>query len=191
MEEVGADGFVVRFNFDAAPVLREVMPVEQHRAERSHQAVGDVLGTGNAVVILFRQHAAQRGDRGAHHVHRVRGGGDGFEHRLHRGGNATQRLEFRLVGGELRAVGELAVDEQMGDLLELADIGDVEDIVAAIMQIIAGAANGAQRGVPRGDAGQGDRFFRLEVGRRCFAHIVLLRRCRVCRLRDGGAGWRR
>ena len=45
------------------------------------------------------------------------------------------------------AFGRCAVDQQVGDLLELALLGDVEDVVAAVMQVVAGAADGAQRGV--------------------------------------------
>jgi hypothetical protein len=53
----------------------------------------------------------------------------------------------------------------MGDLLELAVVGDFKNVIAAIMQIIAGAADRAQRGVARDNAGKRDGFLRLEAGR--------------------------
>ena len=50
--------------------------------------------------------------------------------------------------------------QQISDLLELTGVGDVEDVVAAIVQIVAGSPDGAQRGVPCGNAGQADAFLR-------------------------------
>ena len=80
------------------PLLANMIPVQQHRTERGHQPVGDVPRAGQVVVMRLRQHAAQRGDTGAHHIHRMRGGRDGFQHRLHRGRQAAQRSQLRLVG---------------------------------------------------------------------------------------------
>ena len=84
-----------------------------------------------------------------------------LEHVAHRVRQAAQRAQLRLVGGELRAVRQRAVDQQIGDLLELAALGDVEDVVAAVVQIVAGVADGAQRGVAGGDAGEGDALLGL------------------------------
>ncbi len=50
----------------------------------------------------------------------------------------------------------------MSDLLEFAGGGDIENVVAAIVQIIARPAHRGQRGVARGHAGQGHRFLRFE-----------------------------
>src|SRR5438067_1561423 len=55
---------------------------------------------------------------------------------------------------ELGAVGELLVDQEVRDLLELADVRDLQDVVAAIVQIVAGAPDRAQRGVTRRHARQ-------------------------------------
>ena len=74
---------------------------------------------------------------------------------------AAQRLQPRLVGGKLDRRRQPAMDKQMGDLLEFAGLGDIEDIVAAIMQVVAGAADRAQRGVAGDDPGKGDGFLRL------------------------------
>jgi hypothetical protein len=39
------------------------------------------------------------------------------------------------------------VNQQIRDLLELAGFGDIENVVAAIMQVVSGAADRAQGGV--------------------------------------------
>ena len=80
-------------------------------------------------------------------------------------GKAAQRAELQLVAGKFGARGKRTVDQKVGDLLELAGFGDVEDVVAAIVQVIAGASDGAQRRVAGGDAGQSDAFLR-PIGKR-------------------------
>jgi hypothetical protein len=65
------------------------------------------------------------------------------------------------------------MDQQMGDFLELCVLGDVQDVVAAIMQVVAGAPDGAKRGVAGGDARQRDGLLRLETGLG-FAHGLIL-----------------
>ena len=57
-----------------------------------------------------------------------------------------------LVCVEFRLGGELAMHQQMGDLLELTLVGDVEYVVATVMQIVAATADGTQRCVARGHA---------------------------------------
>ena len=57
------------------------------------------------------------------------------------------------------------MDQEVGDLLELAGLRDVEDVVAAVVQVIAAAADGADRRVAGDDAGEGDGLLRLEAGR--------------------------
>jgi len=59
------------------------------------------------------------------------------------GGQPPQALLLLLVGGQLGLVGQLAVDQQVGDFLELAGMRDVQDVVAAVVQAVAGAAYGA------------------------------------------------
>ena len=80
MQEVATDGISIGFHVDAFAVHREVIPVQQHRAERGHHAVGDVARTGRIVVILFRQHAAERRAGGAQYIHRVGRRRQRFEH---------------------------------------------------------------------------------------------------------------
>ena len=55
------------------------------------------------------------------------------------------------------------MNQEMGDLFEFAGFGDVQNVVAAIVQVVAGAADRAQRGVAGDDAGQRDRFLRCEA----------------------------
>jgi hypothetical protein len=54
-----------------------------------------------------------------------------------------------------------AVHEQVRDFLERRLRGEVVDVVAAVMQVVAAAADGAQRGVARGGAAQRDGFLGL------------------------------
>ncbi len=72
-----------------------------------------------------------------------------------------------MVGGELVTRGQLAVHEQVGDLLEFGDRSHVEDVVAAVMQVVAGTADGANRRVAGGYTGQGDRFLGLACNDGC------------------------
>ncbi len=62
--------------------------------------------------------------------------------------------------------------EQVGDFLEFAFRGEVEDVVAAVVEVVAAAADGAEGGVAGGDAGKRDGFFGLE-GRRDHSWIML------------------
>src|SRR3546814_5866080 len=68
----------------------------------------------------------------------------------------------------------LAMHEQMRDFLELALRGDIENVVAAVVQVIAAAADRAQRGVAASRAGQRDGFFRLERRGGGFSHRAVL-----------------
>jgi hypothetical protein len=44
---------------------------------------------------------------------------------------------------------QLFVDQQIGDFFEFARARDVENVIAAVVQVIAGLADRAQRGVAR------------------------------------------
>ncbi|SAL56298.1 hypothetical protein AWB64_06216 [Caballeronia sordidicola] len=150
MQEMPADGIVVRFGFDAPAVMRIVIPVEQDRPQRRHQAVSNVFCARDVVILFFGQHGAEYGDAGAHDVHGMGGCWNPFERRFQVRGQATQSLEPGLVRLEFGGVGQLAMHEQIGDLLELGRAGDIENVIAAIMQIVARLADSAQRGVTRG-----------------------------------------
>ncbi|MNU38646.1 hypothetical protein D3C71_273230 [compost metagenome] len=164
MQEVATDAVVVGLHVDDAAVVAEVVPVQQGGTQVGHQAVGDVARARGVVVVFFRQHAAQYGHGRAHHVHRVAGGGQGFQCNLQLRGQAAQAAQLFLVGLQFGLVGQLAMDQQVGDFLELAGVGDVQDVVAAVVQVVAAAADRAQRGVARDHAGQRDRLLGLEAG---------------------------
>src|SRR5207249_9759373 len=85
-------------------------------------------------------------------------------------GNPAHRLELGLVTGKLGGGGQLAMNEEVCDFLEFAGVGDVENVVPAIMQVVAGASYGAQRGVAGHDAGKRDRLLGFRGGGRVFAH---------------------
>ena len=99
MEEVAADAVVVGFDFDAMAVVREVVPVEEHGAERGHEAVGDVEGGVVGVGLRLGLDGGEHGDAYAEDVHGVRGGGDLFERDLYGLGKAAQAAETLLVVG--------------------------------------------------------------------------------------------
>ena len=143
-------------------MVREVVPVEKHRRLRGQQRIGDVARTRFVVVLGFRPHAAQNGDAGAQHIHGMRGGGELLERVLHCRRQAAQAEQARLVCGQLRGSGQLAVDQQVRHFGKLAVLGQVGDVVAAIVQVVAALADGADRGFARGRARQRDRLLRFE-----------------------------
>src|SRR5437763_643464 len=76
----------------------------------------------------------------------------------------------RAVSGEGGAGGQPLVDQEIGDILELADFRDLEDVIAAVVEIVAGPSHGADRGVGRDDAREGDGF--LGLGGAALVHGV-------------------
>ncbi len=62
-------------------------------------------------------------------------------------GRPRSAFELGLVGGEFSLRRQLFMHEQIRDFFELAVARDVENVVAAVMQIVAGLANRAQRRV--------------------------------------------
>jgi hypothetical protein len=92
----------------------------------------------------------------------MRSGGDLFKRDFDGLGKAAETAQALLVVGELVRVGEMAVKEKMGDLFELAVGGELEDVIAAVVEVVAVAAYGAEGGVAGGDSGEGYGFFRLE-----------------------------
>ena len=171
VQEVPGHRVVVGLDVDAATAVREVIPVAEHRSEARHQVIGDLARTRGVVIIGFGQHAAQRRRAGAHDVHGMRGRRQLLEDGAHGRRDAAQVLELGLVGGELLSVRQFAVDQQIGQLFELAGLGHFEDVVAAIVQVVAAAAHAAQRGVAGRDTGERHGFLRfawLRVGRAHF-----------------------
>lgn len=72
MQEVTADGIVIGFWLDAFAVVAVVIPVEKNRAKRRQQFVGNIPRTRDGMTLFFWQRATERGDAGAHNIHRVR-----------------------------------------------------------------------------------------------------------------------
>jgi hypothetical protein len=173
VQEVSADRLVVGLDLDAPAVVGEVIPIEQHGAEAGNQAVADVAGGGHRHFVFLRLQGAEERGAGAHHVHRVRRGRDLLQCGLECRGQTAQRAQLAFVGRKLGTRRQMPVDQQIGDLLELGLIGEVEDVVAPVMQIVAGAPDGADGGVACGGAGQGDRFLRF----RQLALLVLRPSC--------------
>ncbi|MPN44356.1 hypothetical protein SDC9_191921 [bioreactor metagenome] len=57
------------------------------------------------MTFFFRQRTAQRGDAGAHHIHRMRGSRQRFQHGAYVSRQSAQRFEFAFIGGEFIAGG--------------------------------------------------------------------------------------
>ncbi len=100
------------------------------------------MATG-AVEAAFRLQATQHRATRAQHVHGVRVGGEQFQRGLERVRQPAHPGEERAVFGQLRAGGQLAVEEQVGDLLEPGLGGEVFDGVAAVGKAEAFLADGA------------------------------------------------
>ena len=150
------------------PLRDSVVPVEQHRAEATPSAGRRCRARRRHRASSLSGSTLPSADTaGAHHVHRMRGRGQLLERRLHRvAGNAAQRLSLVLYAASSARGRQLAVHEQVGDFLELAGFGDIEDVVAAVVQVVAGAADGAQRGVAAVTPESATDFFGLGRRRR-------------------------
>ena len=121
VQEVAADRVVVGLDVDALAVVAKwyqyssIEPSEAIRRSAMSRAPGDV------VVVLLRQHAAEHRHAGAHHVHRVRRRRQRFERRLAplAAGRAAPSA-WPCTPSSSARVRQLAVHQQIGDLLELA-----------------------------------------------------------------------
>ena len=124
-----------------------MVPVQQHRSKRGHQPVGNIARTWLVVIVGLGEDAAERGDAASEDIHRMCGGGQQFQRLQHRERQSAQRLQLGLVVSELGQSGQAAVNQEICDLLEFAGFGDIENVIAAIMQVISGAADRAQRSI--------------------------------------------
>jgi len=124
------------------------------------------------VIGILGEHATESRNAGAEYVHGMRGGGQQLEGLLDGRGKTAQRAEMSLIGGELQGVGQLAVDEQVGHFFELAVGGEVGDVVAAVVEVVAVAAYGTEGGVASGDSGESYGFLWLEWGGSSFGGHV-------------------
>ena len=71
MQEVTADGVVIGFRLDAFAVVAVVIPIKENRAKRRQQFVGNIPRARDGMSLFFWQRAAERGNAGAHNIHRV------------------------------------------------------------------------------------------------------------------------
>ncbi len=143
---------VVRFDLDPTPVGGVVIPVEQDRPERCYATVRNFPRPDRVLVPSLRQHASQRGQAGTHDIHRMRGGRNLLQNPLHLLGQAAHRAQIFLVFGQFGRVGEMTVNEQVSDLLIFTVLGQILDVIATVMQIVAAVADRAQGGCPSRDA---------------------------------------
>jgi hypothetical protein len=164
VQEMCGDRIVVGFGLDATAVMAELVPVQQHRTETRHQPVGDVARFVDRARVLFRKYRAEHRTTGAHHVHRMRVRRQQFQRVLHLRRQAAQTLQLGLVCRQFRACRQVFVHEQVRDFLERRLLGQVLDVVAAVVQVVAGTANRADRGIAGRDAGQRDGFLGFEGG---------------------------
>src|SRR5690606_3397525 len=77
---------------------------------------------------------------------------------------AAQRLQLLPVATQLGKARQAAVHQQVRDFLEARAGGQVGDVVAAVVQVVAAAADRAKRGIARRRARQGNRLLRLRQG---------------------------
>ncbi len=143
LQKMAGDRILARFDADAPSGVTEVIPVAQHAAEGGEQPVGGFAGAGGSVRGLFRQRAAERRNARAQHVHRMRRCRQCLQHLAHHLRQPAQGLQLAFVAVELGLRRQLLVHQQVGDFLELAARGDLQDIVAAVMQIVAGSPDRA------------------------------------------------
>lgn len=116
------------------------------------------------VVVLFRLQAAEHGNAGAHHIHRVRRGGQLFQRSFHRRRHAAQRAQLGLVTTQFTTVGELAVHQQIRDLFEFAAGGQVQNVVTTVVQIVAAAPTVHSAVLPAAVPDRATDFFGLKPG---------------------------
>jgi hypothetical protein len=149
-----ADGIIVGNELDALAVMAVVIPVNQHRAEAGHQAIDYSARSLDIVIVFLRNLASQRGATGSHDIHRVRACRQLFEHSFNRIGKVAHRFQPCLVSIQFVLGRQFFMYDQVGDFLEFAGFRDIENIVTAVMQIIAGSTDGADCGVAGRGAGQ-------------------------------------
>ena len=171
VQKMPADGIVIGLNLDAPPGMGKVVPIQQHRTKAGHHTVGEVASFGQLVILVFRKDRAQRRASGSQHVYRMSVCRDAFQNVLHHCRQPAKGLELALVGRQLGERRQLAVHQQVRDFLELGGFGEIQDVVAAIVQIVAGTADRTQSRVAGGNAGQGDGFLGFRRNGCGFAHF--------------------
>ena len=98
-----------------------------------------------------------------------------FKDLAHHRGQTAQRLQLGFVTAQFGAVGQFAVNQKECDFLEFAGVSDVENVVTAVVEVVAAATDGAQCSAAGRHAGQGDGFFRFSGDGCVVTHGLLLR----------------
>ncbi|MNN21626.1 hypothetical protein D3C81_1349550 [compost metagenome] len=124
---------------DAHTVMAEAVPVAHDRREGGDQAVGDVALLVEAVL---RFQGAEHRAAGAHHIHRMGVGRDALEHFLERLRQIAQTLQVLQVDIQLRGGRQFSIEQQVGDFLEQAVLGQLPHVVAAVGQASTLLADG-------------------------------------------------
>jgi len=87
------------------------------------------------VIVLFRQHQPNAETR-PQYIHRMARRAVPRVCLAPRPAD-PQFMQLHLIAAEFGPIRQLAMDQQIGDFLELAAVGDVENVVAAVVQIVA------------------------------------------------------
>ncbi len=158
VQEMPARGVVVGLDFDAPPGPGKMVPVAEHRPGRGDKPIGDVARACGGVVRRILPDSSQPSADTPVRSTSIGCAVDGIcsSTARSRGERPRSPSMRRLYAASSRRVGQLFVDEQVGDFLELAVLRDVEDVVAAVLQVVAGAADRADRRIAGDDAGQRD-----------------------------------
>ena len=117
----------------------------------------------------FRRHGAQQRATGPQNIHGCYVSRQQFQATLYRVRQTPQRSEFHLVPVQCRPVWQPFMQQQVRDLFKFTGFGNIQDIVAAVRQVIAAAAYRTQGGIPGRYAGQRNRFLGFETAA-CRAH---------------------
>src|SRR6185437_6482805 len=169
-----ANGVVRGLDLDAVSAAREVIPEKQHRAERQNQPVGKIECGLRRVRLWLGLERAENADTHPQHVHRMRADGELLQCGLHACGQPAQSAQALLVVIELGTRRQLAVEQKVRDLFKVTLCRKIENVIAAVVKVVAGAADGAERGIARRNAGERNRLLRFESGSGrgsgCFTH---------------------
>ena len=73
------------------------------------------------------------------------------------------RFQLCLVLGQLRFCGQLFMNQQVGNFLEFGRVGKLQHVIAAVMQVVTAAADGADRRTGSCHSGQRYGLLRLSI----------------------------
>ena len=114
-----------------------------------------MVARADFVVILgLGPHAAHHRNSGAQYVHWVSARGKLLECMLYRLGQSSQTVHALLVSRQFRHGRQFAMHQEILHFGELAVRSQISDVVAAIMQVVAILAHGADRGFTGCGTGQ-------------------------------------